>query len=165
MSFKNQSGVKPLPLSRCGKFLLASLLLATVLPAGGCDGGRGSRVSVGGKVEIDGEPLKFGTITFLPIKEGDSPTRAGSGEFDEEGRFQASSYTPGDGLLKGKYQVFITATEPMGETGQRWHAPKKYAGAGTSGLTTEILTATEDLDFDLTWDGEKNRKPFVEKFD
>ena len=148
---------------RLGKILAATLLLASVTIAVGC-GGRSGRVPVGGVVTVDGKPLEFGDITFLPIKGGNSEARAGGGSLSEGGNYQLSSYTPNDGLVRGKYQVYISATEPMGETAQRWHAPKKYASAQTSGLTAEITEENQELNFELSWDGEKPREPFVEKF-
>ena len=147
-------------------FWSASLLLMVVALAAGCGDGRNARYPVGGVVKVDGEPLKFGSITFLPIKEGDEKIRAGGGSFETnaDGSYQVTSFEPNDGLLKGKYKVYITAVEPIGQSGQRWHAPQKYSSPETSGFTVEIDGENPDLNYDLSWKGEKPGKPFVEKF-
>ena len=140
------------------------VLAASLLQfSSGCGDGRGARVPVSGVVTIDGEPLQHGSITFMPIKIPGSVTRAGGASL-KDGRFSVSSYTPNDGLLPGKYEVIVNATEAMGETAQRWHAPKKYGNTKTSGLTAEVTKDMEELKFELSWEGEKQSKPFVEKF-
>ena len=66
--------------------------------------------------------------------------------------------------MLGKYEVMVSGIEPIGETAQRWHAPKKYADTKTSGLTIEISKNMGEVNLDLSWKGEKPSKPFVEKF-
>ena len=145
-------------------FWTSGILVVAILLAAGCGDGRDTRLPVGGIVTVDGEPLKFGDISFLPIEGGDKATRPGGGRLGEDGSYQVTSYTLNDGLLKGKYKVRVLAIEPIGETSQRWHAPEKYSKAETSGLTVEILEETKELNFDLSWKGEKRNKPYVEKF-
>lgn len=145
-------------------FWSVSLLLMAVLLVAGCGDGRAARVPVGGSVTVDGETLAFGSITFIPIKEGNKPTRAGGGPLRDDGSYQVTSFKPNDGLLKGKYEVMISGIEPISESAQRWHAPRKYANTKTSGLTVEIVEENKELNFDLSWKGAKPGKPFVEKF-
>ena len=79
-------------------------------------------------------------------------------------RRSISSYTPGDGLLIGSYNVQVRAVEPIDSSSQRWHAPRKYAKTNTSNLGAEINAETKELKFELSWDGEDPSEPFVEKF-
>lgn len=146
-------------------FLCACLIVSTTLLAG-CGDGRGARVPVTGTVSIDGSPLKFGSVTFLPVSNDGGPKRAGGGSLDESGRFQISSFTPNDGLMVGKYEVMVMGVEPVSSTSQKWHAPKKYSVAATSGLTAEVSADEEknELKFELSWEGEKPSEPFVENF-
>ena len=144
-------------------FRFVPLVLVCVMLSG-CGDGRGARVPVSGMVTIDGEPLQHGSVTFVPVKIAGAAARAGGGSIDEQGRFSVSSYTPNDGLLPGKYQVMVGSAEPLGETAQRWHAPKKYANMKTSGFEIEVAGGMEELKFELSWEGEKHSEPFVEKF-
>lgn len=141
--------------------------LASASPAGlcialvfaclvGCSDGRPERLKASGRVMIDGSPLKFGSVLFIPDN-----GRPAAGSLDMEGRFTLTCFDPNDGIIPGKYRVQIKGTEPIGEDAQRWHAPTKYANVKTSGLVQEISEATDSLLFELTWDG---GKPFVEKF-
>jgi len=161
--FRTKRGTKVCTADFITRFWSASLLLIPVLLATGCGDGRVARVPVGGSVTVDGEPLAFGTVTFLPIKEGSKPTRAGGASLTADGNYQATSFEPNDGLLKGKYEVMISGIEPINESSQRWHAPRKYSNPKTSGLTVEIVEENMELNFELSWKGEKPGKPFVQK--
>lgn len=129
-------------------------LLATLVCAG-CSDGRPKRVPISGVVLIDGEPLTHGSILFIP-----ETGRPGGGALDSEGRFSATSFELNDGLTPGKHRVQIRAIEMLNETTQRWHAPKKYAAAATSGIEVNIETAKDDLTIELEWG---SGKPFVER--
>ena len=61
--------------------------------------------------------------------------------------------------MLGTHPVAVIGLEVLGPGLQCWHAPKKYRGAETSGLTIEITGPTDDLEINLTWDG---GKPFTE---
>ena len=132
-----------------GLLSLASLML-------GCSDGRPTRVEASGQVMIDGEPLRHGSVLFVP--DGGRPA---AGAIDADGRFFLTCFEVGDGIIPGKYQVQVKGTEPIGEVAQRWHAPMKYANVRTSGLEREVNEPTDDLLIELTWDG---GEPFVERF-
>ncbi len=122
----------------------------------GCSDGRPGRVKASGYVTIDGSPLKYGSVLFVPDK-----GRPAAGGLDSEGHFVLTCFEPEDGIVPGKYRVQIKGTEPIGENAQRWHAPMKYADVRTSGIVREIDGPIDSLLFELTWDG---GKPFVEHF-
>ena len=121
------------------------LLVALV----GCSDGRPKRVAVSGQVVIDGEPVKAGSIRFVP--EGARPS---AGDLDSEGRFSLSCFEIGDGAIIGTHKVQVAARAIEGES-LRWFAPQKYSDVSTSGLTVEITEPTDSLLIELTWKGSK----------
>jgi hypothetical protein len=91
----------------------ASWRLAAVgcaLAAGGCDDSRLPLVPVSGVVTFDGGPCPGqGQVTFQPAEvEPGLPRRPAAGKFDRDGRYEATSFEPGDGLTPGRYKVVIT---------------------------------------------------------
>ena len=151
-------------MSNCNRFQGWILLVFILCLFGGCGDGRAKRVPISGVVTVDGTPLAFGSVTFLPESVQSEASRAGGGSLNENGEFKISSFTPNDGLMPGKYSVMILALEPISETSQRWHAPKKYSSVETSGLTIDITEKTDNVAFDLSWEGEEQNAPFVETF-
>ena len=134
-----------------------SLTLTVLLFAGGCDS-RPTRVQVSGKVLIDGEPLKYGAVDFVPEK-----GRQASGILDTNGNFTLTCFEPGDGALIGKHEIQILAGDAINDTTTKWYAPKKYADRRTSGLVQEIKDPTDSLVINLTWKGNTPDKPFTER--
>lgn len=136
---------------------LIILTLATAcLQALGCGENRPERVPVSGRVLIDGEPLEQGFIQVVP--EGE---RAATAQLGEGGRFALTTFKDKDGCVPGTHQVAVISNESQGPTAMKWHAPKMYADASTSGLTLEVTEATKSAEIQLTWDG---GQPFVERF-
>lgn len=133
---------------------LCCVLAVTTLLFSGCGPRRPKLVRVSGKVLIDGQPLTYGMIRFVPVG-----SRASVGSLDGEGRFELSCFDHGDGAITGKHRVEIRAAEPMGDSAYKWLAPKKYASANTSELEQDITGPTDSLIIELTWDG---AQPFVE---
>jgi hypothetical protein len=132
------------------RFIPLSLLPFTV----GCGDGRPSRVPIAGQVLIDGKPLSYGFVEFIPDN-----ARPSSGKLDEQGRFRLSCFEANDGAVAGINHVAVTAREPIGGNKVRWHAPKKYADRKTSNITQDLNKPTDSLVLNLSWDG---GKPFVE---
>lgn len=115
----------------------------------GCDDGRPTRVPVSGTVTIDGEPLTYGNIRFVP--EGNRPS---AGAVDGQGRFTMTCFDGEDGVVVGKHRVAISASE-ISSRGVKWHAPKHYADFRTSEIAVEVTEPTDDLVIELTWGGNK----------
>jgi hypothetical protein len=120
----------------------------------GCSDGRPDRVPISGQVLIDGKPLAYGYVQFVPEN-----ARASQGKLDAEGRFSLSCFEADDGAVVGSNQIAVTSREPIGGLKVRWHAPKKYADYATSGLSRDVAEATDSMVIELTWAG---GKPFVE---
>ncbi len=134
------------------------LLLASFPVVGavvGCSDGRPDRLEVSGQVLIDGKPLTYGFVRFVP-----KDARPSSSRLDENGRFTLTCYGNEDGVVPGVHQVEINGGESLSGTKKYWHAPPKYAFFRTSPLTQEITESTDSLVINLTWDG---GKPFTER--
>ncbi len=135
---------------------LGGVLVGLVL-AVGCNDGRPARVPVSGQVLIDGQPLTRGYVMFAP-----TDSRPSAGQLDAEGRFKLTCYEPGDGAVTGHHKVAVISKEPINDETVRWHAPKKYADASSSGLEQEITGPTDSVKIELTWGGVKG--PITERF-
>src|SRR5262245_51706742 len=86
----------------------------------GCSDGRPQRVPVAGQVLIDGRPLRYGYIKFIP-----QGARASGGGLDENGRFVLGCFEAADGAVLGKHRVEVMAQKTLSETKIEWFAPKK----------------------------------------
>jgi hypothetical protein len=139
------------------KVASGSALALVLLAASGCGDGRPTRVPVSGRVLIDGQPLKFGVVDFVP--EGG---RSSSGILDSSGHFSLSCFTENDGAIVGKHQIQVHAEEVINDTTARIHAPKKYGYLQTSGLSDEIKEPTDSIVINLTWKGNVPDKPYTE---
>jgi len=136
-----------------------SMLPVALLLATGCNS-RPTCVPVSGKVLVDGEPLKYGGILFVPYG-----GRRSSGILDENGCFKLTCFEPNDGAMLGIHQIQILANESINDTTTKWHAPKIYADRTTSGLTQEVSGPTDAVVIELTWKGSTPGKPFIERED
>jgi hypothetical protein len=119
----------------------------------GCSETQPTRVPVSGTVLIDGKPLTFGKIRFVPEN-----GRPSSSAVLSDGTFDLASTTLSDrpvqaGVLPGKYRIEVSAIEVINEDTIRRHTPKKYTSFRSSGLNATIEEATTDLVIELTWDG------------
>jgi hypothetical protein len=132
------------------KVVASCLLLIALMGATGCGDGRPQRVPVSGTVLIDGAPLSYGFVTFVP-----ATGRSASGQLDAQGRFTLGSYEPGDGVLPGPQRVSVLARESLNDKQAKWHAPKKYGKHETSGIVIDITGPNDDVKIDLSWGGEK----------
>ena len=117
---------------------------------------RPERVPVSGKILINGEPLSVGVIRFIP----ETPGRAAIGSIQKDGKFTLTSYELNDGATVGKFDVEISGTEMISESAIKWHAPKKYADHGMSGIDCEIDQTKSDIVIKLFW--EEGTGPFTE---
>lgn len=137
--------------------LFRLLMLCLLVTVAGCGESGPKVVPVAGKVLIDGEPLDYGYIRFVP-KQG----RASSAELESDGSFELR-YSPDKmGAVLGSHRVEVAANETLGPTKVVWHAPKKYASIGTSGLSQDIAGPQEDLVIELDWGGQEG--PLEEVF-
>ena len=126
-----------------------SLILTLGLFLPGCGGGP-RLTTVTGIVTVQGEPVKMGTITFVP----EGTNERASAVLGPDGKFAMSTFQPGDGVLPGSYKIMISAYESLPEMGKpnsgKIAVAAKYLDARTSGLTATIVAGTpQKLEFDL----------------
>ena len=113
-------------------------------------------VPVAGKITYAGGPWPRGGFIFFTTDEpaAGMPIRPAWATFDTDGQFQATSFSPGDGLVPGRYKVYIEAWEKAPEMGAkslpRSLVPKKYPSAKTSDL--EIDVAPGQGKITVAWD-------------
>ena len=116
----------------------------------GCGGSDGPQpVSAGGVVTHNGKPLAGAKVVFAPDNQG----RIAEGTTDEDGRFELTTFEPGDGALVAKHGVAVIARGPAKPPVPGSPAalmpddyevvgdsliPEKYFSAATSKLTAEV---------------------------
>jgi hypothetical protein len=132
---------------------LACVALTTIA---GCNKNP-ARITTSGQVLIDGEPLRYGQVLFVP--KGGRPSDA---DLDENGRFTLSSFDTNDGAALGTHQVAVFANEQLDATRTKWHAPRRYSYYQSSGLTEEITGPRDDIVINLTWKGDPKGKPYID---
>jgi hypothetical protein len=114
------------------------LLSSSCLVSAGCrESGTATVVPVKGKVLLDGEPLKFGSVTLQPTR--GQPAR---GDIRPDGEFTLSTYSPGDGAPIGRHTVKVTCYTSQDP------AAKKDAAAGATGMLGESLIPDRYTRFD-----------------
>lgn len=131
--------------------ILCFPLATWVLIASGCGNQLPKTVPVSGRLLFDGQPPPArGTIYFLPQAAAEGfPMRPGMADFDESGKFVATTFKPGDGLMPGKYAMHVECWQtPPNMEGKpaKSFVPKKYQSAVTSGLTLEVTADMKPQD-------------------
>jgi hypothetical protein len=110
------------------------------------------RYPVEGKVTLDGQPLKAGTVVFWP---GDGKeersTRFPSSPIGEDGRF--ALHTDGaEGAPVGTYKVTVIAEDLADSTKPektRLLVPRKYTSPETTPLSVKVVQFPNDGAYDL----------------
>jgi len=137
--------IGPLTIGTLSNLLTAMLALLVMT---GCGDGRPTRVPVAGRVIIDGKPLNQGAIRVLPVD-----ARQASSTIGPDGAFKLTTFTPGDGCVKGTHRVEIIASEIKGSN-RVGLVPAKYRDARTSDLSLTVSGPTTDALIELKWNGE-----------
>ncbi|MFO0791361.1 MAG: hypothetical protein U0805_18020 [Pirellulales bacterium] len=127
--------------------ILILAVSAAALVLGGCN--RGPQMGqVSGKVLLNGQPLKFGTVAFQP------PSGQPSiGDIQNDGTFSLSTYRPGDGAIVGHHRVRVACyesqrpgTKPTGgeQSLGKSLIPLNYTLFDQSGLTAEVKSGENE---------------------
>jgi len=134
---------------------LAVLALAAAWLLPGCGDGRPERISVRGRITLDGGPMPDpGMIYFTSLKAAPGfPKRPGTAPFDTDGEFTAGTFEPGDGLMPGRYAVTVVCWKKapgMGQPEGESHLPEQYGDQEHGGwaLTVEPGSDAIELKYD-----------------
>jgi len=133
---------------------LAFMAFAAILVLGGCgQQGRLTTVPVRGTVTLDGKPLPYGQVLFMPDN-----GRVAKGEI-VDGRFTLGTYSASDGAVLGKHRVSVTARKPV-ETNlndplavPQYNPsliPERYSDPATSGLVFEVTADGNEFHIELS---------------
>ena len=125
---------------------LALLLIAGVLVSG-CGPRQEPVYPVSGQVLWSGKPLADAVVVLHPE---DGTRRSLTAWTDASGRFQLTTYQPGDGAPVGTYLVTVEYRDLVQEGDERVrHGPNRlpacYAKPETSGLRCEVTAGTNTL--------------------
>ncbi len=91
---------------------LASLSMASLLLGFGCSPGNGLNLAkVRGKVTYKGEPIKNGTVFFMPDDSKGTVGPPAVGTITSDGSYIMSTESAGDGVIVGSHKVGITGVE------------------------------------------------------
>jgi hypothetical protein len=128
--------------------------LALLIVSPGCGSGKPGIVPVSGTVTLDGGPMPAeGTVWFTAVESAPGfPMRPAVGDFGPDGKYQAKSWEPGDGLMPGKYKVWVACYKvppTMGGPPPVSHLPRKYAGTATSGLELTVESGSDPVTYDI----------------
>ncbi len=110
-------------------------------------------VPIRGEVLYKGKPLTVGegTVVYIPVESGEM--RKATGAIQPDGSFTLTTLNPGDGAMKGKYNIVVYCYEPHPGEPQtmedrervRRHGlergsviPEKYANPATTGLSDTV---------------------------
>ncbi len=138
---------------------LRMLLFLTFVAAIGCGSGENRKETgtVSGTVMYNGEPLKIGSLLFIPV--GGGPTAEAN--IDSNGKYWMGTYELADGAVLGKHKVMITAITAPGGSGLPEDVidgdgapvsviPEFYGDQEKSGLEVEVKAGENNVDFILT---------------
>jgi hypothetical protein len=131
-----------------------------VLAGCGSSDGRSHVAPVKGKVTYKGEPLKTGSIIFVP----DAGGKTAAADITPEGEYVLGSYEATDGAIPGKHRVMIIALTSPGGTGLPEDTiklkggaqapvnviPERFADDKKSGLVAEVKDGDNTIDIVLT---------------
>lgn len=110
---------------------LALFPVSAVIIVAGCGYDNGLKLSrVSGKVTYKGEPVKNGTVFFMPDEGKGTVGPSATGSLRDDGTYIASTDYAGDGVIIGTHKVGLTALERV--------ADAKAASPGTEKESSEL---------------------------
>jgi hypothetical protein len=149
-----------------GRLVMVCALSCVLAVFIGCGGESGPDVyPVTGTVSYNGQPVEGAVVGFV----GEAATKMATGTTDAQGRFELTTYKPGDGAVAGKHKVTVTKITGGGGGGSgtvsmeeayestegpaeaKNELPSKYEGADTSPLEFTVSAGdTNDFKIELT---------------
>lgn len=139
-------------LRRRGLFPLG-VVLALSLLCSACSSGRKPVQPVRGQILVDGQPAAQAQVLLHPA-EGSNDDPRPTGQTDDQGYFQLTSYAKDDGAPQGSYHVTVTwfRVWDSGREVVRYNAlPQRYADPKSSQLQVSVAKGQKELTpLDLT---------------
>lgn len=137
-------------LANTGRGLAIGVLMLVAFFCGCKNSSRPTTIPVSGTVTFDGEPPKYvGALYFAPLEIAEGyPKRGGRAIFELDGKFAATSFEDGDGLVPGTYKVRIECwSKPPGMGGSAGVSalPKKFEAPNVV-VSEDERSVTYDLD-------------------
>ena len=141
------------------KQLMALVAFVGLLSISGC-GGNSDLGSVTGTVTVDGEPINYAFVTFMP-----TTGRASIGNTDSNGVYKLIYVIGQEGALIGNHKVIITTAvkkepayneggndnkDPVRIKGRKELLPKENCDRNHTELTATVESGNNEINFDLT---------------
>jgi hypothetical protein len=106
----------------------------------------------------DGKPVAEGMVVF----EGQGPENrlTARGDVGADGRYELSTYKPGDGVLPGKYRVLVAPKSDPNAVDRPSKPPPfdgRYTNFKTSGLEVEVEPGVSEYPIQVTRPGQRRR--------
>jgi hypothetical protein len=150
---------------------LALLSTMTLVLGFGCWSGNGLNLArVRGRVTYKGEPVKNGTVMFMPDEAKGTVGPPAVGTITSDGSYIMSTESAGDGVIVGSHKVGITGVEekpigsgaaaPMPESDPQGYMKAKASDAAAA----RKLTVKKDADVFTDKGGQKWRFVVPKKF-
>jgi hypothetical protein len=133
---------------------LVVLLVAAVPVGAGCSGNGLHLAKVHGKVTYKGEPVRKGTVFFMPDESKGTVGPPAVGTITTDGSYVMSTETAGDGVIVGAHRIGITGVDdkplsseagptPEGDPQGYMKAKAKDAAASRAGRVEKGDTFTD----------------------
>lgn len=126
----------------------------------GCGGSGPPRVTVGGKVTLDDQPVTQGFVVFFPDK--DNPNRfIPRGKIDSAGNYQLITNEK-SGAPAGWYKAVLEIEAPKAKLGAPpppAPVPEIYMSINDSPLSIQVVAESKTYDLKLSKKAQKAEKP------
>lgn len=132
--------------------LMAVTMLGAVAMISGCGQSGPARSPVAGKVTLDGQPVKGGSLTFAPITtEANAPSAPVIAKVKDDGTFEVAG-----GAVAGKQRVMYDPP-PSGWVAPEWDGkgappqepPSPYANMAPKNAEVDFTSTANDITIEL----------------
>jgi hypothetical protein len=98
----------------------APWLLTVALALSGCGSNNGLSLGrVQGKVTFKGEPIKYGTVSFVPDASKGTTGPIAMGNIKDDGSYVLSTSDAGDGAVVGHHRISVVGLDPTPIPGEK----------------------------------------------
>jgi hypothetical protein len=130
---------------------LSALSIAGAATLLGCGGGYEGLIPLEGTVTFDGSASPApGTVQFVAVESAAGhPQRTATGQFGLDGRYQASSFKPGDGIYPGRYHVEVICNKHLDYSKKDPFRDASYIADGYKGQELTVEDGSDAITLDL----------------